>query len=206
MKPDLNEHPVPNGYVYLGRGDEIPEPHRSNPPEGMLYFAPHEIWIRRSCDPCTLCPLDYYAAPADSEIALYNQNQEEPQMNTQDAHKQLTKDFIEANPPGTRVRIQRGWSMKEALHFGMPSQGSAPDNGEAKITGLWGSTAVELDNDSVYPWFVLEPLATKPVRVELNDDWYASVAPDGIIVGCQHFPLSVIDELVEAREKVQGES
>lgn len=42
----------------------------------------------------------------------------------------------------------------------------------------------------------------KSVTIALNSEYKATVEPDGITVGCQTFPLSVIDELVKARAEV----
>jgi hypothetical protein len=42
----------------------------------------------------------------------------------------------------------------------------------------------------------------EPVTVKLNHEYEATVYPEHIKVGCQEFPLSIIDELVEARKKV----
>lgn len=41
------------------------------------------------------------------------------------------------------------------------------------------------------------------VEVELNKEYTAQVSKDGIKVGCNSFPLSVIDKLVEALNKVE---
>lgn len=38
------------------------------------------------------------------------------------------------------------------------------------------------------------------VEVKLNDNHSAIVNKNGIVVGCQTFPLSIIDELVKARD------
>lgn len=38
--------------------------------------------------------------------------------------------------------------------------------------------------------------------IQLNSDYTAEVTPEGIKVGCQTFPLSVIDLLVAARNKI----
>jgi hypothetical protein len=42
----------------------------------------------------------------------------------------------------------------------------------------------------------------EPVTVKLNHEYEATVYPEHIKVGYQEFPLSIIDELVEARKKV----
>ena len=44
------------------------------------------------------------------------------------------------------------------------------------------------------------------VEVVLNDKYTAQVSKDGINVGCTSFPLSVIDKLVEALNKVEREN
>ncbi len=41
------------------------------------------------------------------------------------------------------------------------------------------------------------------ISVKLNDDYTAILSHDGIKVGCQTFPLSVIDELVKAKKLLQ---
>lgn len=40
------------------------------------------------------------------------------------------------------------------------------------------------------------------VEVRLNDQYTAILSDDGIKVGCQTFPLSVIDELVKAKQEL----
>lgn len=42
------------------------------------------------------------------------------------------------------------------------------------------------------------------VKVKLNDDYDAIVSKDTIEVGCQTFPISILDELVEARKQIVG--
>jgi len=42
------------------------------------------------------------------------------------------------------------------------------------------------------------------VVVKLNDKYEAQVTKDGVTVGCQKFPLAVIDSLVKARNQVFG--
>lgn len=40
----------------------------------------------------------------------------------------------------------------------------------------------------------------KPVKVKLNDTYTATVTADTIEVGCQKFPIGVLDELIKARD------
>ena len=49
--------------------------------------------------------------------------------------------------------------------------------------------------------FVL--VGTSP-QVVLNNEHTAEVTPDGIKVGCQTFPLSIVDDLVRAVKQVKG--
>jgi len=39
-------------------------------------------------------------------------------------------------------------------------------------------------------------------KVKLNDDYTAEVSKDGVKVGCQKFPLSIIDDLSAAKAKI----
>jgi hypothetical protein len=50
---------------------------------------------------------------------------------------------------------------------------------------------------------LLVPLKEE-VSVFLNKTYTAVISEDGVKVGCQDFPLSVIDELVNAKNKVLG--
>jgi hypothetical protein len=43
----------------------------------------------------------------------------------------------------------------------------------------------------------------KTAEVKLNDQYSAVVRKDRITVGCQTFPIGIIDELVKARQSVQ---
>lgn len=43
---------------------------------------------------------------------------------------------------------------------------------------------------------------TEEIKVNLNSEYTAYVSKDGIKVGCQIFPLSILDELVKARDKI----
>lgn len=52
-----------------------------------------------------------------------------------------------------------------------------------------------------YPAHCLEPFG-KVIKVKLNDDYEAEVTKDGIMVGCQKIPLSVVKELAEAIENL----
>lgn len=47
--------------------------------------------------------------------------------------------------------------------------------------------------------FVIPP---KVKTVVLNSEYTAEVTEDGIKVGCQTFPLDIVDRLVEARDKI----
>ena len=57
-----------------------------------------------------------------------------------------------------------------------------------------------------YPFFVLEVVkkASKDITIKLNSEHSAVISRDGITVGCQKFPLSIINELVEAKKKVNS--
>jgi hypothetical protein len=44
------------------------------------------------------------------------------------------------------------------------------------------------------------------IEVKLNGEYTAIVSEGGIEVGCQNFPLTIIDELVKARKKILSSS
>lgn len=49
--------------------------------------------------------------------------------------------------------------------------------------------------------FLIEEKAE--IIVKLNDKYSAAVTKDKIIVDCQEFPISVINELIQARDAVR---
>ena len=53
---------------------------------------------------------------------------------------------------------------------------------------------------------LFEAMSPDPVTVQLNDKYKAEITRDGVTVGCQTFPLSKIDELVAAKNKVINEN
>lgn len=61
-----------------------------------------------------------------------------------------------------------------------------------------------LSNYCAYPFFVLELVikGIKKITVKLNSEYSAIVTKDGIEVGCQKFPLTVIDDLVKAKAEI----
>jgi hypothetical protein len=50
--------------------------------------------------------------------------------------------------------------------------------------------------------FILAMVGDNRIEVKLNGTYTASVGKDGVRVGCQTFPLSVIDELAAAKAKI----
>jgi hypothetical protein len=60
------------------------------------------------------------------------------------------------------------------------------------------------NNSCVYPFFVLKIVkkATKEVTIKLNSEYSAIISEDGITVGCQKFPLSIIDDLAKAKKEI----
>jgi hypothetical protein len=46
------------------------------------------------------------------------------------------------------------------------------------------------------------PIQPTPISVKLNDTHTAIVSTESIVVGCQTFPLTIVEELVEAKRKV----
>ena len=48
-----------------------------------------------------------------------------------------------------------------------------------------------------------EEYISKDIEVKLNDEYTAVVSKDKIVVGCQEFPLSKVEELVKAVKKVK---
>jgi hypothetical protein len=66
---------------------------------------------------------------------------------------------------------------------------------------------VKMDHDGEvwnFPAQCIKLITKKPksVLLRLNSEYKAEITKDGIIVGCQKFPLSIIDKLVAARDKV----
>ena len=59
-------------------------------------------------------------------------------------------------------------------------------------------------NYCTYPFFVLELVrkGDKEITIKLNSEYSAIVSKGGIEVGCQKFPLTVIDELVKAKAEL----
>jgi hypothetical protein len=49
---------------------------------------------------------------------------------------------------------------------------------------------------------LIESLTPKSVKVKLNDNHTAEVFKDKIVVDCQTFPISVLDELYNAHESI----
>lgn len=54
--------------------------------------------------------------------------------------------------------------------------------------------------------FFTDEYSLKPtsIKVKLNDSYTAEVKKDVVVVGCQRFPISIIDELVKARNDVSS--
>jgi hypothetical protein len=62
--------------------------------------------------------------------------------------------------------------------------------------------AVVLSDDNFAHPVELVKLTTKSKEVVLNDRYTAKVYTDKIKVGCQTFPISILDELIEARNSL----
>lgn len=73
-----------------------------------------------------------------------------------------------------------------------------------QVTPLTVALAPYVSSPS-YPFFVLEVVAKKKpesVDVSLNANYEAKVFKDSIVVGCQRFSITVIDDLVAARKSL----
>jgi hypothetical protein len=49
-----------------------------------------------------------------------------------------------------------------------------------------------------------KPSKPSKVKVVLNSQYTAEVSKDSIVVGCQTFPIEILDELIEARNKLKN--
>lgn len=58
------------------------------------------------------------------------------------------------------------------------------------------------DNITLAEIFSTKTDILKTVNVKLNKDYTAIISKDGIAVNCQTFDIKIIDELVEARNKI----
>jgi hypothetical protein len=70
------------------------------------------------------------------------------------------------------------------------------------------SASCKADNSTIVEFSDLKNfdsyLAPKFVEVVLNKEHTAKVYKDKVVVGCQNFPISVIGDLVRAREKIDS--
>lgn len=96
---------------------------------------------------------------------------------------------------GTRVAYQDAASL--SLNYQEGEENIVSFNADKEKRPRRSHTIVTLDD--LYSDKFTVP---KSVTIALNSEYKATVEPDGITVGCQTFPLSVIDELVKARAEV----
>ena len=76
---------------------------------------------------------------------------------------------------------------------------------QISVPGVWGP---HHEKSWWYPFFILKkvrlPKAQRKEHIKINGDYTAIVSTEGIKVGCQTFPLSVIDELAKAIKQVKS--
>jgi hypothetical protein len=108
---------------------------------------------------------------------------------------------------GTKVRLvtidipilhlgwQGGWTTTMKTYI--KSQGIVSAIEDIGVRVNFG----EKGSDLIYPVQALEIVPEPPEIVKLNDQYNAEITKDGIFVGCQTIPLSVIPELVKATKK-----
>jgi hypothetical protein len=78
--------------------------------------------------------------------------------------------------------------------------------GETFKVKFSGGGGVQLSNDYCVPFFVLELVSKSPkvVKVKLNENHTAEVSKDGIKVGCQTFPIGIVEELEKAIKSLEN--
>ena len=99
-------------------------------------------------------------------------------------------------------------SIGEPIHENSFGEESNPTRLNVKFFnnngGEWGGADYVKPNTSISFQEFLQLIAAMPpeVKIELNSEYTATITKDTVKVGCQIFPISIIDKLVEARNSL----
>lgn len=102
------------------------------------------------------------------------------------------------------VENEMGWPIRN----GIDQNTSVGKVGEVTEVSKYG-IVVSIESvgimDYTYPFFVLELVSKKPksIKVNLNAAYEAEVFKDKVVVGCQTFPLGVVEAILKASKELR---
>lgn len=201
--PPLPEPPAGHRWVYRGTGWE----NNYKPARYIHWASPWTTWNDSK--------LKYGAVPAGCEslhyaeaVPLTTQSQPQttmnkiPYINTENQPElfemicQLGEKLGGFLTSNLELRNNRGAIAFEPL----PAH---PLHLDGSRLSHWRENPDRSEEVSVQTFVeLMRKVARKEESVKLNDKHTAIVTKDGVKVGCQDFPLSVIDDLVEAKRRV----
>ena len=107
---------------------------------------------------------------------------------------------------GDTVKILRSAATHEMGWWnGWTTDMSAQVGKTAKVIRICSDIVLDTPHQEGYPFFILQVIksAPKSILIKLNAEYTAEVFTDIVIVGCQIFPISVIDELATAVAEIK---
>lgn len=201
--PSLPEPPADHRWVYRGTGWE----NNYKPARYIHWVFPWTTWSDSNLKDGAV-PTGHESLHYAEAVPLTTQSQPQttmnkiPYINTTD-QPELFEMICQL---GEKLGLYINGSIAQRMNSGAIA---LTDKARTRLDGSdlrhWRENPDRSEEVSVQTFVeLMRKAARKEESVKLNDKHTAIVAKDGVKVGCQSFPLSVIDDLAEAKRRVLG--